>query len=207
MRVYRCITLQEVINKYTNQKNEKFDNPSLNTYNYQEGIEYVHFFRYYEFAKYYFDLNKKGSYERENDHYLLFMTANIPEEILERGKSFGFYHLGYEEIPMPEYAIPIQEFSSEYIVDITDHPMGFYERKREKEEYKRYIELIRNLKSSAMEMEQITSLLLHGDFETLLGMKIDMMSEEEGEKEEKNLISTIFVPDSNDIPIKEFNKK
>lgn len=33
VRVYRCIKLQEVINKFTNQKNEKLSNNRINTLN------------------------------------------------------------------------------------------------------------------------------------------------------------------------------
>ena len=35
MRVYRCIKLQEVINKYKNENNKKIENPALNTHIYE----------------------------------------------------------------------------------------------------------------------------------------------------------------------------
>lgn len=53
MRVYRYITLQEVIDKYRNTETYCFFNHTSNTHNYDEGKKYIHFFRYYEFAKYY----------------------------------------------------------------------------------------------------------------------------------------------------------
>lgn len=134
MRVYRCIKLQEVINKYKNESNEKIKTPNLNTHMYYDDKEYIHFFRYYEFAEYYFNLNKDGSYDRVNDNYILFMVANIPDEILIKYKGFGFYELNNEETIIPEYAIPTELFKSEYIVNITNKLMGFYMRRNEDEE-------------------------------------------------------------------------
>ena len=43
------------------------------------------FFKYNNFANYYFDSKKEG-YDKENDNFILFMTANIPNEILEKYK-------------------------------------------------------------------------------------------------------------------------
>lgn len=207
MRVYRCIKLQEVINKYTNKKSEKFDNPTLNTHSYQKEKEYIHFFRYNEFATYYFNLGKYGSYEKANDNYILFMTANIPETILEKFKGFGFYELDGETFPIPEYAIPIEEFSSEYIVDITDRPMGFYTRGNEDEEYKKYMELIRTLKNSNSNMNDIIDFLLSKDFEVLLGIHVDKRSEEELKQYSEWLLSKITFPKNDDLPIQEFKRK
>ena len=51
----------------------------------------------------------------------------IPKEILEKYKGFGFYDLDYEEVIMPEYAIPIEEFITDYIVDITDNNVSLYD--------------------------------------------------------------------------------
>ena len=179
MRVYRCIKLQEVINKYLKKKNEKFDNSTLNTHKYQEEKEYVHFFRYNEFATYYFNLGKDGSYEKANDNYILFMTANIPKDILEKYRGFGFYELNGEKFPIPEYAIPIEEFEPEYIVNITNQPRSFYTREKEGEEYKKYIELIRNLKNSNSNIKDIIDYLSSNDFEMLLGVSVDKRNEEE----------------------------
>ncbi len=207
MRVYRCIKLQEVINKYLNKKNEKFDNSILNTHKYQEEKEYVHFFRYNEFATYYFNLGKDGSYEKANDNYILFMTANIPEDILEKYSGFGFYELNGEKFPIPEYAIPIEEFEPEYIVNITNQPRSFYTRENEGEEYKKYIELIRNLKNSNSNMKDIIDYLLSNDFETILGIIVDKRNEEELKKYSDWLLSQTTFPKIDDIPIQEFKRK
>ncbi len=207
MRVYRCIKLQEVINKYLNKRNEKFDNPTLNNHKYQEGKEYIHFFRYNEFATYYFNFGKDGSYEKENENYILFMTANIPEDILEKFSGFGFYELNGEKLPIPEYAIPIEEFSTEFIVNITNRPMGFYVRENENEEYKKYLELVSSLKNSFTSMKDITDFLLNNDFECLLGISVDKRSEEELKKYSDWLLSKITFPKNNDIPIREMKRK
>lgn len=207
MRVYRCIKLQEVISKYVNKKNEKFDNPTLNNHKYQEDKEYIHFFRYNEFATYYFNLGKDGNYENENDNYILFMTANIPESILERFSGFGFYELNGEKFPIPEYAIPTEKFSPEYIVNITNQPSDFYTRENENEEYRKYIELIRSLKNSNSNIKDIIDYLSSNDFEMLLGVSVDKRNEEELKKYSDWLLSQINFPKSDDIPIQEFKRK
>lgn len=207
MRVYRCIKLQEVINKYKNENNKKIENPVLNTHIYESEKEYIHFFRYDEFAKYYFNLGKDGSYERINDNYVLFMTANIPKEILDKYKGFGFYDLNYEEIIMPEYAIPIEEFSSDYIVDITNKPMSFYIRKNEHEEYMRYLQLIRDLIQTTNDLKSIAMDLLKIDIEKLIGVKIDDRSEKEIAEEVSSLLLNLDIPKSNDMEIQELEFK
>ena len=89
----------------------------LNTHIYNPEDEYIHFFRYLDFAKYYFELGKEGSYEEENENYVLFMVANIPNSILSKYLGYGFYNYSdnvfnfkNNKIPIPEYAIPVDEF-------------------------------------------------------------------------------------------------
>lgn len=202
MRVYRCIKLQEVINKYKNKKGTKINNPNLNTHMYESGKEYIHFFKYEEFARYYFNLGKEGSYDKSNANYILFMTANIPKKILDKYKGFGFYELNQEKIIMPEYAIPIEEFDTQYIVDITDKPMGFNIRKHENEEYKRYLELIKNLKQTTNDVKSIGINLLKIDLDKLIGIEIDDRSENEIEKDANLLLSSINFSRSNDDELK-----
>lgn len=201
MRVYRCIKLYEIISMYKNEKNKKFYNSDLNTHVYDEGKEYIHFFKYNNFANYYFDSKKEG-YDKENDNFILFMTANIPNEILEKYKGFGFYSLNGEEILMPEYAIPVEEFSSDYIVDITDKPIGLYIRKNEIEEYMEYLELIKNLKQTTKDVRSIAMDLLKFDLDKLLGIETDNRSEKEIEREFNTLLLNQNIPESNDNEIK-----
>ena len=168
---------------------------------YYDDKEYIHFFRYYEFAKYYFNLNKDGSYDRMNDNYILFMIANIPDEILKEYQGFGFYELNNEKTIIPEYAIPIELFKHEYIVNITDKPMGFYMRRNENEEYNKYFEVIRSLKQTRKNMECIASDLLKVDLEELIDVIIDKRSEKEIEEEIMKHLSAIEYPEDNDLEI------
>ena len=135
------------------------------------------------------------------------MTANIPKEILDKYKGFGFYDLNYEEIIMPEYAIPIEEFSSDYIVDITNKPMSFYIRKNENEEYMRYLQLIRNLMQTTNDVKSIAMDLLKIDLEKLIGVKIDDRSEKEIAEEASSLLLNLDIPKSNDMEIQELEFK
>lgn len=201
MRVYRCIKLQEVINKYKNVKNKKISNYDLNTHIYEKDKEYIHFFRYEEFARYYFNLGKDGSYDKINDNYILFMTANIPKEILEKYKGYGFYSLNHDEIVIPEYAIPTEEFIADYIVDITDKPFGFIKRKNENEEYMKYLELIKNLKQTTNDVKSIAAELIKIDLDKLIGIEIDNRSEKEIEEETNILLLNMDIQASNDAEI------
>lgn len=185
MRVYRCIKLQEVINKYKNESSKKIENDNLNTHKYNKNQEYIHFFKYYDFAKYYFELGKDGSYDNKNNNYILFMVANIPNEILEKYKGFGFYSLGNEEMIIPEYAIPINEFNPNFIVDITDKPIGFYSRLNEKNEYEKYLEIVRRLKTTK-DIKNIVP-----DLEKLIDLGIDNRSELEINEDINNQLLNI----------------
>lgn len=206
MRVYRCIKLQEVINKFTNQKNEKLSNNRINTHKYQEDKDYIHFFRYAEFARYYFHLGKDGSYEKENDNYMLYMIANIPEEILEKYIGFGFYTYKGKVLPLPEYAIPTEEFLPQYIVNISMNPVEGEERANEKEEFRKYIELVEKLQKSGMWTKDIASYFLENNFEEMLNIKIDKRTEKEIEANDNLLLSKIIFPPCDDIEIKEFKR-
>lgn len=201
MRVYRCIKLQEVINKYKNVKNKKISNYDLNTHIYEKDKEYIHFFRYEEFARYYFNLGKDGSYDKINDNYILFMTANIPKEILEKYKGYGLYSLNHDEIVIPEYAIPTEEFIADYIVDITDKPFGLIKRKNENEEYMKYLELIKNLKQTTNDVKSIAAELIKIDLDKLIGIEIDNRSEKEIEEEANILLLNMDIQTNNDAEI------
>ena len=207
MRVYRCIKLQEIINKYKNENNESFRNHSLNTHQYQKDKEYIHFFRYDEFARNYFNLGKDGNYDLPNSNYVLYMIANIPEEILNKNIGYGFYKVNREDVIMPEYAIPVEEFDSSYIVNITDKPMGLYTRKNEDEEYMVYLKLIKAMKQVNNDTSKILNYLLNNDLNSLIGVQIDIRSEKEREEDSFSLLSNIDISNCNDLEIEEFDYK
>lgn len=207
MRVYRCITLQEVINKYKNKKMDINSNNKCNTYSYQPNKEYIHFFRYEEFAIYYFNLKKSGCLEILKDDFIFFMVANIPENILKKNLSFGFYTFKGKEIAMPEYAIPLEEFLPEYVVDMTTYPRGDYGRRDEEEEFNKYIALFNELRARSMSTQKIANFLLENNFEELLEIEIDKRTEEEYSKETDGLISSISFLNCNDEEIQDFGRK
>lgn len=207
MRVYRCIKLQEVINKYKNENNKIFDNHSLNTHQYQKNKEYIHFFRYDEFARYYFYLGKDGNYDFPNDRYILYMTANIPKEILDKSLGYGFYKVNGEDVIIPEYAIPVEEFDSNYIVDITDQPMGLPKRKNEDEEYRAYLKLIQTMKQVNDDTTKMLHYLLHNDLDSLIGIQVDTRSEKEIEEDILSLLSDINISKCDDLEIEEIDFK
>lgn len=201
MRVYRCIKLQEVINKYKKQNNKKIESSNLNTHTYYDEKEYIHFFRYCKFAEYYFNLHKDGSYDKVNDNYILYMVANIPDEILKEYQGFGFYKLGNEDVIIPEYAIPTELFKTEYIVNITNNSISAYMRKNEIGEYEQYLELIRILKQQQKNIKEIALYLLKVDLEELINVKVDKRSEKEIEEDAMLLLSKVEYPENNDLEI------
>ena len=129
------------------------------------------------------------------------MIANIPDEILEKYQGFGFYQLNNEDTIIPEYAIPTDLFKSEYIVNITNKPMSFYMRRNEDDEYKKYLELIRNLKQNEKNLKSIASELSKVDLEELIDVKVDKRSEKEVEEDSMRLLSTMKYPEDNDLEI------
>lgn len=204
MRVYRCIRLQEVINKYKNKNNDVRKSPSnLNTHTYEEDEKYIHFFRYDAFAKYYFNLGKAGSYDRENDEFILYMTANIPKEILDKHFGFGFYTLNNKQTIMPEYAIPSSEFDSSFIVSMTEKPIGIDARKNETIEYSKYLELIDSLTSQELSLEETATHLLENNFDDLLGTYVDYRDETQIKEGTDALLDSLLdeMPPSDDMEI------
>lgn len=144
MRVYRTITAEEITALYRQERYKELGiTKGENTHNYQEGINYIHFFRYNESAEYYHNY----SVGRQNPH-IAYMVANIPNEILRKTIGYGYYNgvntsikkLEGTTLPLPEYAIPKELLKPEYIINVSNH-IG-YEYKRNDNEYSRYLELV-----------------------------------------------------------------
>ncbi len=211
MRVYRCITAREILNKYKEITTIPKSNSTLNTHTYDSRNEYVHFFRYLDFAKYYYKLGKDGNYEKSNENYVLFMVANIPNHILDRYLGYGFYQysdntfdFGSNTIPIPEYAIPVTEFKKDYIIYMNNHECSFplYSRGiTEHQEFKRYLELINKLYLDKYSCYEIANFLIENSLSNLLGVKDIDKSEEDFKREAESLLSLIQIPESNDLKI------
>ena len=213
MRVYRCVTAREILNKYKKNTNRKKNNLTLNTHIYNPEDEYIHFFRYLDFAKYYFELGKEGSYEEENENYVLFMVVNIPNSILSKYLGFGFYNYSdnvfnfkNNKIPIPEYAIPVNEFTEEYIVYMNNQESIFslYSRGiNEHQEFEKYLELVQKLHPDKFSCQEIADFLTKNNLCELLGVKDDDKSELDLEKEAENKLSLMQFPKDNDIEIED----
>lgn len=145
MRVFRLLSRKEILNLYKGIDERTAVNKGVNTHTYKENEEYVHFFRYSQDAEMY---KKSTSIDLlAENHYIAFMVANIPNEILEKYQSYGEYRYDNNKsdlhncyIPICEYAIPLHEMKREYIVDIDT--LIPYEYKSNKDEYEYYLSTI-----------------------------------------------------------------
>lgn len=90
-----------------------FKSFGTNTFSYDEAIDYIHFFLYPESAEYY-----------ANSVPTIFgiVTCDIPDELLEDHFGYGYYSrvIPGTYAPVPEFAIPLNDFSLSYISSIDD---------------------------------------------------------------------------------------
>jgi hypothetical protein len=87
-----------------------FDTSKLNTHNYVENENYLHFFK---------DVGSVVFLGELKDNYLCYY--DIPDDVLEQYKGTGFYNqpgLIYRKFNLDEYAIPSKLLKSEYIIGI-----------------------------------------------------------------------------------------
>lgn len=196
MRIYRCISIREIINKYKNIKIIPKYSIKENTHNYEEGKQYIHFFRYQEFAQYFLKTSQKNAIDPLN-RYVLFMVANIPNEILEKYREYGFYSYkdkNFKEttIPIPEYIIPIEEMQEEYIVTINNQiEMSLSAKEKE---FEKYLILIKKLLEKYQNnYYQIANFLLQNNLSELLEVKDDDRTEEQLKIDTLSLVNQFFI--------------
>lgn len=193
MRVYRIISAREITNVYKGLRERQAVVQGENTHRYEKGVSYIHFFRYYESAEYYF---KKYQASMDSlDEYIAYMVANIPNDILRKRIGYGFYDLGADfysyNIPIPEYAIKQEEMSPEFIVEINSSVK--YEYKDLKGEYEKYLELIKRLAGEYnYDFHKIAAYLEGCSLEELLGVKDDDRTESEIFDDQMKMLSKIF---------------
>lgn len=130
----------------------------FNTFNYDRHKEYIHFFRYKSFIQQFFDDDNAES---------IILSADIPDELLEKCKGFGFYMVENQEVPIPEYAIPLEEFNESYIIEVEKGQEANVDYE-DISEYKKYLETIKTLKSNGMDVPSITSSLLNNSASSLI---------------------------------------
>ncbi len=179
MRVYRCISAREITNVYKQSNIRKAPIFGSNTYQYETGKNYIHFFRFYESAEYY----KKRSTKESNhlDKYVLIMTANIPGQILKNNLGYGFYSNVDKKIkchisPVPEYRIETSLFKNEYVVELSDSTSPEYRNK--KKEYEDYINLINKLgENYHYDYSKVVKYLSESDLDQLLGIMENDLTE------------------------------
>lgn len=194
MRVYRIISAREITNVYKGIDEREAVVCGENTHRYEKGTSYIHFFRYYESAEYYF---KKYRVSMNHiDEYIAYMTANIPNDILRKRMGYGFYNLemepfGYDNIPIPEYALKQEEMKPEYIVEINSFVKEEY--KKAKGEYEKYLELLKKLSEQyGHDFDSVAEYLESSNLEELLGVKDDDRTEDEIFHDHLKQLSKIF---------------
>lgn len=181
MRVYRIISAREITNIYKGTNERSAVVQGENTYKYEPGISYIHFFRYYESAKYLFERYRPTM--NSLDRYIAYMTANIPNEILRKRIGYGFYNLDGDYfsnyyVPIPEYAIKEEEMSPEYIVEINNLVSSKY--LSDSGEYKKYLELLKKMaKKYKNDFSKVANYLENCNLEELLDVKDDDRTESE----------------------------
>lgn len=180
MRIYRCISAKELTYKYKGIEKTPAIIQGENTHNYEENISYYHFFRYSQSAEFY--LKKHQLFKiNSQDHYIAYMIANIPKDIIEKYSGYGFYTyqdkpFANETIPLPEYAIPKELIKPEYILEINTYIP--YEYQSNQEEYDNYLALLADLaKQYDHNFYKIVSTLQKQKLEKLLNITVDDRSE------------------------------
>ncbi len=193
MRVYRIISAREITNVYKGIDERRAVVCGENTHRYEKGTSYIHFFRYYESAEYYF---KKYRVSMNHiDEYIAYMTANIPNDILRQRMGYGFYDIGetfsYYNIPIPEYAIKQEEMDPKYIVEVNSFVK--HEYKNQNGEYQKYLKLMKKLsKQYSYDFSKIVEYLESCNLEELLGVKDDDRTEDEMFSDHLKQLSKIF---------------
>lgn len=127
MIVYRCVSERELANMigietYINNPRGK------NTFKYEKGVMYKHFFYYYDSAISFMD---SQNIDRYYDKYSIIMAYNIDNELLDECFGLGKYNLDcvpeskkdsllqyFEIIYYPEFAIPDNFVTKDMIVGI-----------------------------------------------------------------------------------------
>lgn len=196
MRVYRIISAREITNMYKGLEERTAVVCGENTHRYEKGKSYIHFFRYYESAEYYFKRYRVSM--NSIDEYVLYMTANIPNDILRNRLGYGFYELDQEpfdafDIPIPEYALKQEEMKPEYIVEINNFVK--HEYKNLNGEYQKYLELMKVLAEQYhYDFHQVAKYLEACSLPELLGVEEDNRTEDEIFHDKIKQISKEFSP-------------
>ncbi len=130
----------------------------FNTFNYDKHKEYIHFFRYKSFIQQFFDDDNAES---------IILSADIPDELLGKCKGFGFYIIENQEVPIPEYAIPLEKFNENWIIRVEKGQEANIEYE-DLNKYKKYLDTIKTLKLKGIDVPSITASLLNNSASSLI---------------------------------------
>ena len=112
IKVYRCCGDEELAAYKNKQKYLNKYGRGSNTFKYEEGKNYIHFFLFAECAAHFYK-------KRWSQYTKYFVECEIPSEVLDKYYGYGWYEAiipGYY-VPVPEFAIPFEEFSADYVSD------------------------------------------------------------------------------------------
>lgn len=180
MRVYKAITKEEFM---ACMNNETLDirgltaNIGNNTFHYEEEVSYMHFFKYIESAKLFYQASKSNPNTKQYDCIAVF---DIPKEILDQYTGYGFYYGNKEKngeeiptaIPIPEYCIPRQFIQGEYLIDARKElPIG-HKKTIQYYDYHKYINHLKKLyiKHNA-DRDKVVEELVDTDLDLVLSSK------------------------------------
>lgn len=134
MKIYRCCGDEE-LNAYKNgTKWIKEYGQGTNTFNYSANDKCIHFFLFAE-SMYHYKENVKSRFTK------YFIECDMPFETLKKYYGYGYYERvipGYYA-PIPEFAIPIEEFDINCISNISSEPKEEWLRPKDWEKYKNNI--------------------------------------------------------------------
>lgn len=129
MIVYRCVNESEIANMlgiscYRNTPHCK------NTFKYQQGVDYKHFFYYYDSA---IAFKNFINSDRYYDKYTVIMAYEIDDNLLKKYLGVGEYELDkykkeaksevlqhFKKINYPEFALPSDKINNDMLVGIGD---------------------------------------------------------------------------------------
>ena len=194
MRVYRIISAREITNVYKGLEERHAVVQGENTHQYEKGVSYIHFFRYYESAEYFFKRYRVSM--NDLDEYVLYMTANIPNDILKNRLGYGFYELDQKpfniyNIPIPEKKKKKEEMKPEYIVEINNFVK--HEYKNQNGEYQKYLEHMKVLAEKYnYDFHKVAKYLEDCSLKELLGVEEDDRTEDEIFHDHVKELSKIF---------------
>lgn len=117
---YRCLTEREIGSMLTGMNTTIKAPKGPNTFQYETGVSYRHFFHFYDSAIFFLE-NQNA--ERYYNEYSIIAAYEIPDDLASQQFGYGIYNVlaarfkdevlcTFQEIDLPEYAIPESQLSA-----------------------------------------------------------------------------------------------